>query len=192
MALNWTMLNPDRSLVPLPNEQILNTIESGVELVLTIPDAPPSSSASAGGSGGSKKMKEKVLLWLTDQRLIFIAPPGAPTTAPFQSLSVPLLSILSASYEQPMFGANYISFEVKPSPEGGLTNGTKAEIRLSDRGILQFWEQLQKPRERAIYERRSKVLEQEDEGLPVYTLPAATGSNTPAENPSDNPPGYDA
>jgi hypothetical protein len=69
MALNWTMLNPDRSLVPLPNEQILNTIESGVELVLTIPDAPPSSSASAGGSGGSKKMKEKVLLWLTDQRV---------------------------------------------------------------------------------------------------------------------------
>jgi hypothetical protein len=64
-----------------------------------------------------------------------------------------------------MFGANYISFEVKPSPEGGLTNGTQAEIRLSDRGILQFWEQLQKPRERAIYERRSKVLEQEDEGL---------------------------
>jgi WW domain-binding protein 2 len=98
-------------------------------------------------------------------QLIFIAPPGAPTTAPFQSLSVPLLSILSASYEQPMFGANYISFEIKPSPEGGLTNGTIAEIRLGDRGILQFWEQLQKPRERAIYERRSKALEQEDEGL---------------------------
>ena len=77
---------------------------------------------------------------------------------------VPLLSILSASYEQPMFGANYVSFEIKPSPEGGLTRGTKAEIRLTDRGILQFWEQLQKPRERAIYEKRSKA-EEDEEGL---------------------------
>ena len=60
-----------------------------------------------------------------------------------------------------MFGANYVSFEIRPSPEGGLTKGTKAEIRLNDRGILQFWEQLQKPRERAIYERRTMGEEQE-------------------------------
>jgi hypothetical protein len=66
-----------------------------------------------------------------------------------------------------MFGANYISFEIKPSPDGGLTKGTKAEIRLSDRGILQFWEVLQKPRERAIYERTSIALEDE-EGLRAY------------------------
>jgi WW domain-binding protein 2 len=96
-------------------------------------------------------------------QLIFATPPGTATTS-FESLSVPLLSILSASYEQPMFGANYISFEIKPSPEGGLTKGTKAEIRLNDRGILQFWEQLQKPRERAIYEKRSKA-DEDDEGL---------------------------
>ena len=69
MALNWTMLNADRSLVPLPHEQTITTIDSGVELVLNIPDAPPSSSASAGGSGGKKTMKEKVRLWLTDQRV---------------------------------------------------------------------------------------------------------------------------
>jgi WW domain-binding protein 2 len=66
-----------------------------------------------------------------------------------------------------MFGANYITFEIKPAPDGGLTKGTKAEIRLSDRGILQFWEVLQKPRERAIYERRSMALE-EDESLRAY------------------------
>jgi len=193
MALNWTMLNSDHSLVPLPNEQIITTIDSGVELVLNIPDAPPTSGSSvtAGGSGGSKKMKERVGLWLTDQRLIFATPPGTATSS-FESLSVPLLAILSASFEQPMFGANYISFEIKPSPEGGLTKGTKAEIRLHDRGILQFWEQLQKPRERAIYERRSKA-EEDDEGLPVYTSPATTGSSTPVPSaPSDNPPGYDA
>ena len=63
------MLNPDHSLVPLPEEQIISAIESGVELILNIPDAPPSSLASAGGSGGSKKMKEKGMLWLTDKRV---------------------------------------------------------------------------------------------------------------------------
>jgi hypothetical protein len=118
-----------------------------------------------------------------------------------------------------MFGANYISFEIKPSPDGGLTKGTKAEIRLSDRGILQFWEVLQKPRERAIYERRSMALEDEEglrayflslfcsdwlrvrSSLPIsvmmialYTSPVATGSSTPMawRAPSDNPPGYEA
>ena len=70
MALNWTMLNPDHSLVPLPNERVITTIPAGVELVLDIPDAPPTSSSTAGGSGGGKKMKEKALrLWLTDQRV---------------------------------------------------------------------------------------------------------------------------
>jgi len=193
MALNWAMLNPDQSLVPLPHEQIITAIESGAELILNIPDAPPSSSsASTGGSGGNKKMKEKGRIWLTDQRLVFAIPPGVQTQS-LQSLSIPLLSILSASYEQPMFGANYISFEIKPSPDGGLTKGTKAEIRLSDRGILQFWEVLQKPRERAIYERRSMALE-EEEGLPLYTSPVATGSSTPMawRAPSENPPGYEA
>ena len=63
-----------------------------------------------------------------------------------------------------MFGANYISFEIKPSPEGGLTWGTKAEIRLTNRGIWQSWEQLQKPQEHAIYEKRSKA-EEDEEGL---------------------------
>jgi hypothetical protein len=70
MSLNWTMLNPDRSLVPLPNEHIITTIDSGAELTLDIPDAPPTgSAATAGGSGGSRKLKQSGSLWLTDQRV---------------------------------------------------------------------------------------------------------------------------
>jgi len=134
---------------------------------------------------------------LTDQRLIFAMPLDAPKSS-FESLSIPLLSILSASYKQPMFRANHILFEIKPSPEGGLTDGTKAEISLNDRSILQFWEQLQKPRERAIFERRAKALEEVEEGLPTYTLPDATmpGSSTASASSdiplSDNPPDYNA
>ena len=75
------------------------------------------------------------------------------------------------NWTDPNFGIPkvYISFEIKPSSEGGLTQGTKAKIRLTDRGILQFWEQLQKPRERTIYEKRSKA-EEDEEGLRAYFL----------------------
>lgn len=63
------MIGADRTPVPLPNEQIIKTIDSGVELSLNIPDAPPGSSSTAGGSGGLKKLKESGRIWLTDQRV---------------------------------------------------------------------------------------------------------------------------
>ncbi|KAF7969929.1 hypothetical protein HWV62_20081 [Athelia sp. TMB] len=162
MALNWAMIGPDGTPVPLPHEQTIKTIDSGVELSLTIPDAPPSSSSNAGGSGGTKKLKESGRLWLTDQR--------------------------------PMFGANYLSFEIKPSPEGGLADGTKAEIRLKDKGIFEFVGVVEKTRERAIYMKRQKAEEEEEDGLPVYTSPTTvpTGSSQALAPPADGPPGYDA
>ena len=69
MALNWTMLSPDRAPIPLPDELIIRTIETGVELTITIPNAPPTGPATSGGSGGVKKMKEPGRLFLTDQRV---------------------------------------------------------------------------------------------------------------------------
>lgn len=68
-SLNWTMLDAKRGLVPLPNENIISTMDSGVNVVLDIPDAPPSASASAGGSGGKQKLKQDGKIWLTDQRV---------------------------------------------------------------------------------------------------------------------------
>ena len=69
MALNWTMLGPDRKPVPLPNEITILTITSGAELSLSIPDAPPSGGSTSGGSGGSRKLEEFGILYLTDQRV---------------------------------------------------------------------------------------------------------------------------
>lgn len=68
MALNWTMINPNRSPVPLPNEMTITTIDSG-DLALTIPDSSPSGSSTAGGSGGVKKLKATGKVYLTDQRV---------------------------------------------------------------------------------------------------------------------------
>lgn len=72
MSLNWTMLSPARSPIPLPHELTIRTIDAGAELTLIIPDSPPSSSSPSGGSGGSKKLKEVGRLWLTDQRVCLL------------------------------------------------------------------------------------------------------------------------
>ncbi|KAF8646095.1 hypothetical protein AX16_007395 [Volvariella volvacea WC 439] len=188
MALNWTMLNANRIPVPLPQEMSITSVDSGVEVNLTIPDTPPTPrNDSSGGSGGTKRLKAMGRLWLSDQRLVFVAVSGAA----FESLSVPLPSILSTRFEQPTFGANYLSFDVNPSPEGGLSDGTKAEIRFKDRAMFEFVSLLEKTRERAIYMKR-QAAEEELDGPPTYTMPAGSSSVTMVGGvPIDNPPGYD-
>ena len=75
MALNWTMINPDRIPVPLPNETTIMSVDSGADVSLTIPDSPPTAaSATSGGSGGERKLNGIGKLFLTDQRVrIFLA-----------------------------------------------------------------------------------------------------------------------
>jgi hypothetical protein len=185
MALNWTMLNDDRSPIPLPNEQIIDNISAGAEIALFIPNSLPTD----GGPGPSataspRKIRETGQVWLTDQRvrachtqstryaslmrcarqLIFATLPQRGFPQDFDTLSVPLHAILATRFEQPLFGMNYLAFDIKPSPEGGLTDGTKAELRLTDRAMFQFVSMVEKTRERAIYMKRQSVLEDE-EGL---------------------------
>ena len=74
MALNWTMLNPDRTPVPLSKELTITIVESGAELSLIIPDAPPTGSSTSGGSGGGRNLNGTGKLFLTDQRVRFPKP----------------------------------------------------------------------------------------------------------------------
>src|SRR5258705_12248011 len=75
MALNWAMLNPNRIPVPLPQEMTITTVDSGVDISLTIPDhaavadEKPTGASSAGGSSGIKYLKSNGKLYLTDQRV---------------------------------------------------------------------------------------------------------------------------
>ena len=69
MALNWVMLSPNGSPMPLPNEITITQVDAGVDILLTVPDAPPTSGSTAGGSGGSRKLKAVGKIWLTDQRV---------------------------------------------------------------------------------------------------------------------------
>ncbi|KAF8621917.1 hypothetical protein AX15_007412 [Amanita polypyramis BW_CC] len=199
MALNWTMLNDDRSPVPLPNEMTITTVGSGADLSLTIPETVASADTASSASGpsatpitkvpgGRKKLKTMGKIWLTDQRLLFVSNPNGP----FDTLSVPLPSILSTRYEQPTFGANYLTFDVKPTPAGGLTEGTSVILKFKDRAMFEFVSLVEKTRERAIYMKRQMQLEEDEEGLPSYSAPAESSSAVATGNvPVENPPGYD-
>ena len=114
-------------------------------------------------------------------QLIFVS--ATPKSGEFESLSVPLTAILSTKFEQPFFGQNFLVVEIKPAPEGGLTAGTKAEIRLKDKGLFEFVGILEKTRERAIYMKRASA--DEEEGLRrswliLYITVAHLASCTPS------------
>jgi hypothetical protein len=51
--------------------------------------------------------------------------------------------------------------DIRPSPDGGLTPGTRSEIRLKNQGIFQLVSLLEKTRERAVYMRRQMREEEE-------------------------------
>ncbi|KAI0248817.1 hypothetical protein BJV78DRAFT_1130719 [Lactifluus subvellereus] len=188
MALNWTMLNSDRTPVHLPRESTIMTVDSGAEVSLTIPDTPPTASAASGGSGGERKLQGTGKLFLTDQRLIFVSESDGGGSTAFNTLTLPLPSILSARFEQPYLGSNYVSIDIRPSPDGGLTPGTRSEIRLKNQGIFQLVSLLEKTRERAVYMRRQ--LREEEETLPAYASPQ--GPSRGGGTPVDAPPGYEA
>ena len=56
---------------------------------------------------------------------------------------------------------SFFSSEIKPSPEGRLTEGTKAELRFKDKGLFEFVSALEKTRERAVYMKRQTAEEDE-------------------------------
>jgi WW domain-binding protein 2 len=107
-------------------------------------------------------------------QLIFVSAAKSSNVV-FDSLSIPLPSILSTKFEQPFFGANYLTIEIAPSQGGGLTDGSKAEVRFKDKGLFEFTSALEKTRERAIYMRRQSA--DEDEGLRECTLWCVNGES---------------
>ena len=94
----------------------------------------------------------------TGEQLIW-ANPDADSS--FRSLTIPLPSILSSKFEQPVFGANYLTIGVKPTPGGDLTDGTTLEIRFLNTGMFRFVNILEKTRERAIFMKRQLVEDEE-------------------------------
>ena len=70
MALNCVMFDDRRNPIPLPNEMTVLTIDSGVDLVLQIPD----------NGKTAKSLKASGRLWITDQRVRLVHWPVAYLT----------------------------------------------------------------------------------------------------------------
>jgi len=92
--------------------------------------------------------------------LIFVSESDVGSTG-LNTLNLPLPTITSTIFEQPYMGSNYLTIDIRPSPDGGLTTGSKSEIRLKNQGIFQFVSLLEKTRERAIYMKRQMRDEEE-------------------------------
>ncbi|CAE6503993.1 unnamed protein product [Rhizoctonia solani] len=198
MSLNWVMLDEQRKPVPLPNERTVATVPN-VQLTVHIP------TPSDNTTNTTQTLTASGDVWLTSDRFVFTASPQsqstslglftlvsqaissapaseAPTTK-LESLSLPWISVLSTSFVQPYFAANYLAMDVRPAQGGGLALGTKAEVRLTDRGMFEFIGMVDGIRSKAIERAREARL---GEPLPVYNQPQP-GAAPPME---DLPPGY--
>ncbi|KAI5987776.1 hypothetical protein EDC04DRAFT_2821541 [Pisolithus marmoratus] len=184
MAVNWVMLDAIRNPVPIQDERTITTVDA--ECTLVIPDAPPSTSSVPSGASGQSKMKENGRIHLTDKRLVFASQSRGDAKPSFESLTIPLESILSSKFEQPFFGSNYLVLGIKPSVGGGLTHGTMLEIRSLNTGLFAFVSILEKTRERAIYMKRRSL--DDEENLPAYSSGTAGSSS----HYDDTPPGYES
>jgi hypothetical protein len=142
----------------------------------------PTKLASAKGKAKANTLKATGTVYVTDQRVRLVCLPdfsssfltilhliqlvfvssvfGQPGS--FDTFSVQHLSTLSIQYQQPYFGSNYIALDIKPASGGGLTEGTKAELRLKDKGLFELSGTLEKSRERALYKKRDEMLNQPD------------------------------
>jgi len=186
------MLDEQQNPVPLPAEEQVMDIDQGVEVTLVVPGR------STGGIGGSgERLRESGRIRLTDKRLIFQTTRSSGSNSSFDSFSVLLHGIISTQFNQPTFSANYLSMELKPANGGGLSEGTKCEVRFKDQPLLPFVNTLEKSRERAVYRSRTAMF---DDDLPTYSTsasprPPINENVHPADPPSvgtDAPPGYEA
>ena len=69
---------------------------------------------------------------------------------------------------QPTFFANYLAIDIKPSPGGGLAEGTKVEIRFKDQAMFGFVSTLEKLRERALFMKRESAMGEDLRKLQKY------------------------
>ena len=181
MSINWAQLNERKQPIPINNEVIVKS-EPNADLVLSCNPPETNPAPSAKGKAKVYTLKATGTVYVTDQRVRWLAPLishlpfltihlliqlvfvssvfGEPDS--FDTFSVQHLSVLSIQYQQPYFGSNYIALDIKPASGGGLTEGTKAELRLKDKGLFELSGALEKSREMALYKKRDEMLNQPD------------------------------
>ena len=183
MSINWAQLNERKQPIPINNEVIVKS-EPNADLLLSCNPPETGQAPPTKGKARADNLKATGTVYVTDQRvswsslwfslplpfltifhsphliqLVFVSSAfGQPGS--FDTFSVQHLSVLSIQYQQPYFGSNYIALDIKPASGGGLTEGTKVELRLKDKGLFELSGALEKSREMALYKKRDEMLNQ--------------------------------
>ncbi|KAG8741977.1 hypothetical protein FRC10_002135 [Ceratobasidium sp. 414] len=186
MSLNWVMLDARREPVPLPQERIISTVLNA-DLTINF-STPPRTLRAIGTIwlttervSRPPRRGQTLALIRVNPQFVFVASPQTVSPSLFalvsqalpaaikpednadrsikvDSLSLPWLSVLSTSFVQPYFAANYLSMDVKPAPDGGLELGTRVEARLTDQGMFEFIKRVENVRAKAIERAREARL----------------------------------
>ncbi|WWC62794.1 uncharacterized protein I303_105391 [Kwoniella dejecticola CBS 10117] len=143
MSINSVHLGSNHTLPLKASEEVL-TAGHTADVELKVP---------ATIQGPKRTETAKGRIWVTDQRVIFVAdsidlpgpssrtsntpnPPGYDAPPVLSSIEIPYSALRSATYNLPTFSANHLLLNFVPSPNNG-NNGNSA---LPDPGIGQFIE----------------------------------------------------
>ena len=118
MALNVDLQAPEGDPAPLPGEFFLLKREN---ITCTVQVA------------GQSKLKAAGVFYLSTQRIVFVSIPARK--ARFQSFEAPLRGIINERFNQPIFGANYLSGVATGSR---LPNPAKFSLKFNSGGVGTF------------------------------------------------------
>ncbi|PVU91831.1 hypothetical protein BB561_004182 [Smittium simulii] len=168
MALNCVLLKSDACTpVELNNENFLCNAE-GVSFSLQFGSGYPGNSGVYRCDSGAAHLSNKRLLFINfKQAKLTGSTSYGKTDAKFYSFSVPLTYISELSYEQPIFGSNYLSAKVEPVPEGGLKSNGNLKLYFKKTGGFELFSILQSMKERIA---ETGEIPSHHEPLPPYSV----------------------
>ncbi|SCZ92067.1 BZ3500_MvSof-1268-A1-R1_Chr5-3g08314 [Microbotryum saponariae] len=186
-SLNWVMLSPSRSPIPLPSEKVLHTI--GSVSISLFPCAPGSAPNAKPTPASSESKSDKGTLYATNKRVVYVstvAREGKGTTV--DSLSVPWQSFVDGRFVQPWFGANYYEALCLPDPrstDSGISTPHLSRFYFNEAGGYQFYEICEEMKAR-IGNSSGSGRGTPVEALPLYEPPSTTTTG-PGPGPGPSP-----
>ncbi|GAA5850654.1 hypothetical protein JCM5353_004067 [Sporobolomyces roseus] len=181
-SLNWAILDSSNRPVPLPQEKSLLHLSS-VSLSL-FPSHPGQSTNSKPLPTDTHYTAEKGHVYLSNQRVVYVAPSnstsGEPRSSSLETLSVPYTHFRDGHLHQPWLGANYYQAICIPAREGGLSCPHVIRLTFKEGGGFDFYSTVLEMRERL-----GNRATQTGEDLPLYTPPNPSSSNS---NSTSTPP----
>ncbi|KDE04062.1 hypothetical protein MVLG_05501 [Microbotryum lychnidis-dioicae p1A1 Lamole] len=186
-SLNWVMLSPTRSPIPLPSEKVLHTVPS---VSISLFPCPPGSAPNANPTPPSSESKsDKGNLYATNKRVVYVSTVAQEGKGRVDSFSVPWQGFVDGRFVQPWFGANYYEALCLPDPrstDSGISTPHLSRFYFNEAGGYQFYEICEEMKAR-IGNSSERGRGTPVEALPLYEPPSSTTSNTTGSGPGPSP-----